>query len=247
VTETLHRDVELAVNCDARVLIAGETGVGKATVAQFIHQRSRRRGAPFITINCAGMPETLQQSYCFGPSGDEPARDVPLLRQADHGTVLFDDLGQAPPRAQKMLMRFLETGLVGVKDGGVVDVRVIAATRADLPRRAEAGEFLVDLFYRLNVVRVDILPLRERREDIPSLAAYLLDVCARARRRVAPRLSADTIAALTAYDWPGNVRQLRAVMDSLVNRADAVSISVHDLILDAASAAGEVHPAERLS
>jgi DNA-binding NtrC family response regulator len=246
VTETLRRDVELAVNCDARVLIAGEAGVGKATVAQFIHQRSRRRDAPFITINCAGMPETLQQSLCFGPSDDEPTRDVPLLLQADRGTVLFDDIGHAPPRAQTMLMRFLETGAVGGHNGGVVDVRVIAATRADLARQVEAGEFYVDLFYRLNVLRVDLLPLRERREDIPGLATYLLDVCARARGRVAPPLSADSVAALTAYDWPGNVRQLRTVMDSLVNRADSVSIRPHDLVLDAARVASEVHPAERL-
>src|SRR5262249_25828399 len=179
--------------------------------ANLIHQQSRRQRAPFLTINCAGMPETLLESQFFGHargSFTDAHRDHPgFLRQADGGTVFLDEIGEMTPRLQGLLLRFLETGEVQMIGGrsDIVNVRVIAATNRDLAARAATGEFRLDLFYRLNVMRVDIPPLRERRDDIPALVNHFLDVCAREHHVAVPVLAADAMAALGAYEWPGNV------------------------------------------
>jgi DNA-binding NtrC family response regulator len=223
--DLLRRDISLAARSDAKVLITGETGVGKEIVANLIHQQSRRSGGPFITINCAGVPETLLESAFFGHargSFTDAVRDhVGLLREAHQGTVFLDEIGEMTPRLQGLLLRFLETGEVNVVGGraDIVDVRVIAATNRDLMARTETGEFRVDLYYRLNVVHIDVPPLRERRGDITILAEHFLREAAQEHRCSTPVLSPLAALALAEYAWPGNVRQLRNVIERIVVRA----------------------------
>jgi DNA-binding NtrC family response regulator len=246
-TDTLRRDIELAARSDAKVLISGETGVGKEVVAHLVHQQSRRRGAPFITINCAGVPETLLESEFFGHargSFTDAHRENPgLLRQAHHGTVFLDEVGEMTPRLQGLLLRFLETGEVQMVGGrtDVVDVRVIAATNRDLAARTETGEFRLDLFYRLNVIRLDIPPLRQRREDIPPLVDHFLDLCAREHNVSKPVLGPDAVAALVAYDWPGNVRQLRNILERIVVRAEVAPVTAPDLPQEIWGRSAQIH------
>jgi transcriptional regulator with PAS, ATPase and Fis domain len=231
----LRREIALAARSDAKVLITGETGVGKEVVAHLVHEQSRRSTAPFITINCAGVPETLLESEFFGHargSFTDAYRDNPgLLRQAHHGTVFLDEVGEMTPRMQGLLLRFLETGEVQAIGGrtDVIDVRVIAATNRDLAARSETGEFRLDLYYRLNVVRIDVPPLRERRDDIPQLVEHFLDRCAHEHQVAVPTLSPDVTRVLQAYDWPGNVRQLRNIVERLVVCADSAPVSFQDL------------------
>src|SRR5262249_54321924 len=203
--------------------------------ANLIHQQSRRQRAPFLTINCAGMPESLLESEFFGHargSFTDAHRDQPgLLRQASRGTVFLDEVGEMTPRLQGLLLRFLETGEVQMIGGrsDVVDVRVIAATNRDLAARAATGEFRLDLFYRLNVMRIDISPLRERRDDIPALVEHFLGACACEHNTAVPVLSPPAMAAIMAHDWPGNGRELRNVMERIVIRATTELVSVGDL------------------
>jgi DNA-binding NtrC family response regulator len=235
-TECLRREIEFAARTDAKVLIVGETGVGKDVVAQLIHHGSRTRTGPFVTINCAGVPETLLESEFFGHargSFTDAYRDHPgLLRQGHRGTVFLDEIGEMTPRLQGLLLRFLETGEVHMIGGptDMVDVRIIAATNRDLAAETGAGGFRLDLFYRLNVMRVEVPPLRDRREDVPVLVEHFLQACAEEQHRAAPpSLTQDAMAALTAYRWPGNVRQLRNVVERIVVRAASPSVDVCDL------------------
>jgi transcriptional regulator with PAS, ATPase and Fis domain len=234
-TEALRQAIALAAGCEAKVLILGETGVGKEVVAHLIHRHSRRQRAPFLTINCAGVPDTLLESQFFGHargSFTDAHRDHPgFLRQAHGGSVFLDEVGEMTPRLQGLLLRFLETGEVPMIGGrsDVVDVRVIAATNRELSERTATGEFRLDLFYRLNVIRIDIPPLRERREDIPALVDHFLDVCTGEHHTAVPVLLPEAVAALRAYHWPGNVRELRNVMERIVIRATGGRVSVGDL------------------
>jgi transcriptional regulator with PAS, ATPase and Fis domain len=234
--EELRREISLAARSDAKVLITGETGVGKEVVAHLIHDQSRRCRGPFVTINCAGVPETLLESAFFGHargSFTDAVRDhVGLLRQAHRGTVLLDEIGEMTPRLQGLLLRFLETGEVQTVGGRaeVIDVRVIAATNRDLAGRSAAGEFRLDLFYRLNVVQIEVPPLRERSQDIPAFVECFLDQMTQEHRCVMPTLLPQVSADLQVYDWPGNVRQLRNVIERVVVRATPnVPVDVCDL------------------
>ena len=234
-SELLRREIALAARCDAKVLIMVETGVGKEVVAHLIHQQSRRQPAPFVTINCAGVPETLLESEFFGHargSFTDAHRDHHgLLRQANRGTVFLDEVGEMTPRLQGLLLRFLETGEVQMIGGrsDIVDVRVIAATNRDLAARAAIGEFRLDLFYRLNVMRIDIPPLRDRRDDIPELVQHFLDACAREHHTAIPTFSPDATAALVGHAWPGNVRELRNVLERVVIHATTEPVTLADL------------------
>ncbi len=234
-TEALRREIQLASRSDAKVLITGETGVGKEVVAHLIHHESRRQRAPFIIINCAGVPETLLESEFFGHargSFTDAFRENPgLLRQAHHGTVFLDEVGEMTPRMQGLLLRFLETGEVQMIGGrsDIVDVRVIAATNRDLLARADKGEFRLDLFYRLNVVHISVPPLRDRRADIPPLVVHFLDQTAREHRLPPPLITPEALTALEAFSWPGNVRQLRNVIERLVVRGTDAPVVLNDL------------------
>jgi two-component system nitrogen regulation response regulator NtrX len=222
----LRDDVEAAARSDAKVLIVGETGVGKEIVARLIHELSRRRTRDFVTINCAGLPDSLLESELFGHvrgSFTGAYRDKPgLATLANHGTLFLDELGEMSLRMQALLLRFLETGEIqrvgSDRIDGRLDVRVIAATNRNLQERIEGREFREDLYYRLNVLRLVIPPLRERPEDIDMLLKHSLVEAARAHGVAEPRLSQAVRDALVAYRWPGNVRELKNVVERLVVR-----------------------------
>ena len=214
---------------DAPVIIEGETGTGKELVARAIHQRSRRAGRPLVVLDCSAIPPTLVESELFGHekgafTGAVAARPG-VFERADRGTVFLDELGELPLELQPKLLRCLETGeLVRVGGTGAiqVDIRVLAATNRDLARMVAEGAFRADLYYRLAVIRVAVPALRERRDDVPLLAAHFAQHALGDRARAA--LPADALEAvfgeLTRYDWPGNVRELRNVVERAAILAD---------------------------
>jgi DNA-binding NtrC family response regulator len=234
---TLKQEVGLAARSDARLLITGESGVGKEVVARLIHAASRRCHAPLVALNCAGVPDSLLETELFGHlrgSFTGAVRDrAGLLARADGGTILLDEVGEMTMRMQAAFLRFLETGeldRVGAAGSPVrLDVRVISATNRDLSAQIAAGEFREDLFYRLNVIHLRIPPLRERREDVPDLLDHFFAACAARHRVVRPAVAPSALEVLHAYDWPGNVRQLINVVERLVLRASGRTIDLHDL------------------
>jgi DNA-binding NtrC family response regulator len=236
-TRFIREEIEYASQSDAKVLITGESGVGKEVVAQLVHQQSRRHMAPLVTINCAGVPDTLLASELFGHvrgSFTDAHRDKPgWLEQANRGTIFLDEVGEMSLQMQSLLLRFLENGEIqrvgSEKAASKVDVRVIAATNRNLADRIATGEFREDLFYRLNVIHIPIPPLRERREDIPLLLDHFLRQFAKNHGIERPRLSEGAAAQLTASDWPGNARQVRNVAERLVLRSKNGIITIADL------------------
>jgi len=203
---------------DAKVLLTGESGVGKDVIARLIHANSQRRGRMYVAVNCAGVAESLLESELFGHvkgSFTGAYRDkVGKLQVAHGGTLFLDELGEMSPRMQGLLLRFLENGEIQAVGADTprttVDVRVIAATNRNLPEQVAAGRFREDLFYRLRVIHLHVPPLRERREDIRLLAAYFLD---KSRRQVT--LTNEAWEALERYQWRGNVRELQNVMEQI--------------------------------
>lgn len=212
---TVHKRIGLAAASDLPVLITGETGTGKELVARALHRASGRADAAFVAVNCAAIPLELMESELFGHrkgafSGATSDR-IGLIREADGGTLFLDEIGDMPLPMQAKLLRFLQEGEVtplGGRGAQKVDVRVLAATHRDLAAWVAAGQFRSDLRYRLNVVPIELPPLRERGQDIVLLAQYFL----RSGEGAARTLSADAQARLLAYPWPGNVRELRNVM-----------------------------------
>jgi two-component system response regulator AtoC len=233
----LRQEVERVARSDAKILITGESGVGKEVVAQCIHVNSPRAGLAFVAVNCGGMPETLLESELFGHvrgSFTGAYRDKPgKLEMAHEGTVFLDEIGEMTLRMQGLLLRFLETGelqKVGADGGGRrVNVRVIAATNRNLREMIVQGTFREDLFYRLNVIHLEIPPLRERREDIPVLVEHFLQMFTRDSGCVVKSLGADAVSALSRYNWPGNVRQLVNVIERLAITGREPVAGVEDL------------------
>jgi two-component system nitrogen regulation response regulator NtrX len=199
----------------SRVLITGPAGVGKEIAARMIHQWSPRAGAPFITVSAAMMSPDRMEEELFGSEEDGVARPG-LLEQAHGGTLFLDEIADMPANTQAKMLRVL-TDQSYTRVGGQrpvkVDVRVLSATSRDLAEEISAGRFREDLYYRLNVVPVRVPSLRERREDIPDLVAYFLARFAAEKRIPSPTVTEEAIAALQAHDWPGNVRQLRNIME----------------------------------
>jgi len=231
-TRTLDDDVTAASRSDAKVLITGESGVGKDVAARLIHGRSTRARQTLVTINCAGLPDSLLETELFGHvkgSFTDAHRDRPgLLQVANRGTIFLDEVGEMSLRMQALLLRFLETGeiqQVGAdRQGARVDVRVICATHRDLRLRVREGTFREDLFYRLNVVHIHIPPLRERREDVRDLIQHFLAQFSEHHGVTLPVPTPEGLALLLAYDWPGNVRELRNVLERVVlRRSDVVT------------------------
>jgi transcriptional regulator with GAF, ATPase, and Fis domain len=224
--EHLRDDVLAASKSDAKVLIVGETGVGKEVVARLIHEMGSRRSRDFVTINCAGMPDSLLESELFGHvrgSFTGAYRDkAGLAAVADRGTLFLDELGEMSLRMQALLLRFLETGEIQRIGASHVearlDVRVIAATNRNLQERIDAHEFREDLYYRLNVLRLVIPPLRERGDDVGVLLRHYLAESAKTHGVEAPPLSPAAFDILTGYHWPGNVRELKNVVERMVVR-----------------------------
>ena len=211
--------LQRASRTEATVLIAGETGTGKEIVAEAIHEESERREGPFIVVDCASIPSNLIESELFGHVKGAYTNAMTdrtgAFEQADGGTIFLDELGELPPALQPRLLRVLETRRVkrvGANDFRPVDVRVIAATNRSLEDEVREKRFRSDLYFRLAVIRVNLPPLRDRREDIPVLARAFLERH-NERNDGTLSLTPEIIAALTSYDWPGNVRELRNVID----------------------------------
>jgi len=220
----LRQEIERIARSDAKVLITGESGVGKELVARAIHTNSPRAERPFIAVNCAGLPETLLESELFGHvkgSFTGAYRDKPgKLETADEGTIFLDEVGEMTLRMQGLLLRFLETGelqKVGAERAGRrVDVRVVAATNRNLQDLIAQGQFREDLYYRLNVIHFWVPPLRERKEDIPGLIQYFLSRFTASNGYLVKGIDTEAFQALCDYPWPGNVRELENVIERLI-------------------------------
>jgi two-component system response regulator HydG len=236
----LDEEITYASRCDAKVLITGESGVGKEVVARLIHANSGRRRAPLITVNCAALTDTLLETELFGHvrgSFTGAYRDRQgALELAHRGTVFMDEVGETSPRMQGLLLRFLEAGEIQrVGSDAVqsrVDVRVIAATNRHLVDSVAAKTFREDLYYRLNVIHIRVPSLRERREDIPAFLSFFLDQFSRQYNVPKPAISPATMTILSEYPWPGNVRELKNIVERLVVRASDVPIEPRDLPLE---------------
>jgi transcriptional regulator with GAF, ATPase, and Fis domain len=234
---TLETDIECAARSDAKVLITGETGVGKEVVARLIHMRSGRANGPLVTVNCAGLPDSLLESELFGHvrgSFTGAYRDKPgLLETAPNGTVFLDEVGEMSPRMQAVLLRFLETGEIqrigADRSHTRVNVRLITATNRELRTQIEAGAFREDLYFRLNVIRLCIPPLRERTEDVALLVDHYLDFYGRQHRAPRPEISPAAMDALMAHRWPGNIRELRNVVERVVLKVNGRPVRPADL------------------
>jgi DNA-binding NtrC family response regulator len=220
----IEHEIDVAAACTAKVLVTGESGVGKELVARLIHQGSARRASKFVAINCAGLPDSLLESELFGHvrgSFTGAFRDKKGWLEAAHGgTIFLDEVGEMSLRMQAMLLRFLETGeiqRVGSERAlPPLDVRVIAATHRNLAECVKERTFREDLYYRLNVVHIDVPPLRERRSDIPVLLNHFLSAFSATHRLTMPDIATDALERLAGYDWPGNVRELKNVAERLV-------------------------------
>ena len=221
-----------AAQGDAKVLITGESGVGKDMIARTVHLHSPRANGPFVAVNCAGLTETLLESELFGHvkgSFTGAYRDKPgKLQQAHRGTLFLDEVGEMSLRMQALLLRFLETGEIqSVGSHGasaIANVRVIAATNRNLSERVSSGEFREDLLYRLRVIHIHVPPLRERREDVPVLIDHLMK---RAKRTIG--ISDEAMQILQRYRWPGNVRELQNVIEQAMWFAEREMIDVGHL------------------
>jgi DNA-binding NtrC family response regulator len=234
---SVEREIDVAAGCCAKVLVTGESGVGKELVARLIHERSRRRATRFVAINCAGLPETLLESELFGHvrgSFTGAYRDKRgWLEMAHGGTIFMDEIGEMSLRMQAMLLRFLETGEIqrvgSERPLPPLDVRVIAATHRNLVQHVNDKSFREDLYYRLNVIHIEVPPLRDRRGDIPGLLAHFLSMFSETHRLPAPDITSDALERLTMYDWPGNVRELKNVAERLVVGSHDGTIGVGSL------------------
>ena len=227
----LQTSVRVAMR-NSKVLITGESGVGKDVIARYIHRHSQRAHRPFVAVNCAGLTETLLESELFGHlrgSFTGAYRDKPgKLQMAHEGTIFLDEVGEMTPRMQALLLRFLESGEVQPVGADTVttrvDARVITATNRNLAEMTKDGRFREDLLYRIQVVQIFVPSLRQRIEDIRPLATHFL-------QRVDPslHLSEEAWAALEAYRWPGNIRELQSVIEQLGSYASDSTVEREDL------------------
>lgn len=227
-----HIDEEIrhASGTDAKVLVTGESGVGKEIVARLIHHRGTRRLAPLITVNCAGLPDSLLESELFGHvngSGRDARREKPgWLELAHEGTIFVDEVGEMSLGMQAHLLRFLETGQVPSQGSDrCLDVRVITASSRRLVDRIADQSFREDLFYRLNVIHIEVPPLRDRAEDVPLLLRHFVDALSTRHRLPTPPVAPEVLTRLMAYRWPGNVRELKNLAERLVLRARGARIT----------------------
>ncbi len=233
----VEEEIDHAARSDAKVLITGESGVGKEIVARLIHERGSRRNAPLVTINCAGFPDSLLESELFGHvkgSFTDAHRDkTGWLERAHGGAIFMDEIGEMSLRMQALLLRFLETGEIQRVGSDrrlpSLDVRVIAATHRRLINHIADKTFREDLYYRLNVIHIEVPPLRERREDVFVLLNHFLRMFSETHQLPALEVSPEALECLTQYHWPGNVRELRNVAERLVLRCASGRVEVDSL------------------
>jgi transcriptional regulator with PAS, ATPase and Fis domain len=230
----LRRLIELVAESDATVLVKGPSGSGKELVASEVHARSKRAAAPFVAVNCAAIPDTLLEGELFGYekgafTGAE-VRKPGRFEMAQHGTIFLDEIGELGAGVQAKLLRVLEERKV-MRLGGTapldIDLRVVAATNRDLESAIRDGRFREDLYYRLNVFPIDVPTLAERRDDVPLLAEFFL----RELRYAQPQIPAGAVEALRAHDWPGNIRELRNVVERATILARGSRIEAEHLLV----------------
>ena len=225
--DAVRKAVARVAPTGATVLILGETGTGKELIARSIHEQSRRRERAFVAVNCAALSPGLMASELFGHevgafTGAIKQR-VGRIEQADGGTLFLDEVGEMPPEAQVSLLRVLQERTVERVGSGhpiAVDVRIVAATNRSLSAAVKDGRFREDLFYRLNVFPITILPLRDRPGDIAELAIHFVQHFATEQGRPLPRIAPGTLATLAAHNWPGNVRELQNLIERAVIMTD---------------------------
>ena len=232
------------------LLILGESGTGKEVVARAVHQASPRAKGPFVVVNCGALPETLIESELFGHVKGSFTGAMTdkrgLFEEAHKGTIFLDEIGEMPPPAQVRLLRVLQSGevrRVGASDAKIVDVRVLAATNVDLKAAMSSGKFREDLYYRLNVIAIDLPPLRNRRDDVPVLASHFLGAAAKRAGKAVAGFTDEALRALIAWHWPGNVRELentieRAVVLTKGAEIDGVDLPEHFFGKERAPASG---------
>lgn len=231
------------LNVPTSVLICGESGTGKELIARAIHYNSKRAEKPFIAINCAALPETLLESELFGHAKGSftgaVAEKEGFLEAADGGTLFLDEVNSMSTNLQLKLLRFLQDQTfyrVGSTEPVSVDVRIIAATNQDIEEKIRQGNFREDLYYRLNVMKIDLPALRDRKEDIPLLARYFMEKYSRKFDKSLRVISDHALMMLMRYPWPGNIRELENAMERAVIMADSAEISAGDLPLQLISA-----------
>jgi transcriptional regulator with GAF, ATPase, and Fis domain len=228
--------VEKVADTDSTVLVTGESGTGKELVARALHYNSSRADRMLVAVNCGAIPEELLESELFGHVKGAFTNAVHhregRFTLADGGTIFLDEIGDMSPNLQVKLLRVLQERTfepVGSSRTTRVDVRIIAATNQDLPRLIEAKSFREDLYYRLNVLPIEVPPLRERREDVPLLVHHFLDVARQERGCRVESVNDDAMRLLMAYAWPGNVRELENVIERLAILAAGAELCVDDL------------------
>jgi two-component system response regulator AtoC len=234
--QRILRLVSRVAATDSTVLLMGESGTGKELIARSLHVQSRRAQGPFVPVNVGAIPEGLIESELFGYvrgafSGASGERGG-LVEESDHGTLFLDEIGEMPLHTQVKLLRTLESNEVrrlGENATRMVDVRVVAATNRDLHALVERGQFREDLYYRLNVVQIDLPPLRDRREDIGLLASYFLSRAAERLGRIGLSFSPQAMEILERYDYPGNVRELENAIEHVVALSEESVIRPIDL------------------
>jgi DNA-binding NtrC family response regulator len=221
---------------DSNVLITGETGTGKELFAALVHKKSRRRDKPFVPINCAAIPDTLLESELFGHAkgaftGADSVQDG-RLKAADQGTLFLDEIGDMSAYSQAKILRVIENKEIqrlGCSRGIPVNIRVVAATNQDLDQLSRENKFRRDLFFRLNVTRIHLPPLRERKEDLPSLIEHYVDEFSRQFHSKVHRVTDEALDCMFCYDWPGNIRELRNLLESIFAEDPQTDISLQDL------------------
>ena len=249
--KTVYEMVEKVAETDSAVLVYGESGTGKELVARAIHRRSARREGPFVKVNCGSLPRELVQSELFG---HEKGAFTGAIRQkkgkfelAEGGTIFLDEIGDLPLEAQVNILRVLQTkeyDRVGGEETLHADVRVIAATHRVLREMVAEGAFREDLFYRLEVIPIRLVPLRDRKADIPDLVEHFLHKKCEEMNRPLKRLTDRAMAAMASYTWPGNVRELENVVERTLVLADGNVVDVNDLPLDVEASRAEVSAEE---
>lgn len=228
------------------VLITGESGTGKERIARAVHDLSDRKDKPFLVINCGAIPESLVESELFGHEKGAftgaSSRRLGIFREAEGGTVLLDEVGELPLAVQVKLLRVLQERKVrgvGESSESPIDVRVVAATNRVVEDDVKSGKFRQDLYYRLNVIRIAVPPLRDRREDVPELANHFLERCCREHNKNIRGFSPDALRAIDAYPFPGNVRELENIVERAVALATGPQIGLGDLPHEISGAAAQ--------